>query len=81
MMIGEPPKQIFGKSWEFGPRRGGVWPNPNSYKSLFLRHIWPYFAENFRQIHGKNPNVRGGGGQAGWAKFPTFTENLFWKLP
>ena len=23
----------------------------------------------------------GGGGQAGWAKFPTFTENLFWKLP
>ena len=35
---------------------GGVWPNPNFYKSLFLRHIWPYFAENFRQIHGKNPN-------------------------
>ena len=22
-----------------------------------------------------------GGGQAGWTKFPTFTENLFWKLP
>ena len=28
-----------------------------------------------------NPNIRGGGSQAGWAKFPTFTENLFWKLP
>ena len=29
-----------------------------------------------------NPNIRGGGGgQAGWAKFPTFTENLFWELP
>ena len=29
-----------------------------------------------------NPNVRGGGGgQAGWAKFPTFTKNLFWMLP
>ena len=25
---------------------------------------------------------RGGvGGQAGWAKIPTFTENLFWRLP
>ena len=25
-------KQIFGKSWEFGPRRGaGVWPNPNFF--------------------------------------------------
>ena len=41
---------------------GGVWPNPNFYKALFLWHIWPFFAENFRKIHGKNPNVRGGGG-------------------
>ena len=23
----------------------------------------------------------GGGGQAGWAKIPTFTKNLFWRLP
>ena len=22
-LLGEPPKQIFGKSWEFDPRRGG----------------------------------------------------------
>ena len=38
------------------------------------------FCRKFPKIHGKNPNVRGGG-QAGWAKIPTFTENLFWKLP
>ena len=46
MMIGEPPKQIFGKSWEFGPWRvgWGVWPNPNFYKSLFLWHNGPFFA-------------------------------------
>ena len=60
MILGKPPKQIFGKSWDFVPRRG-VWPNPNFYKALFLWHIWPFFAENFRKIHGKNPNVRGGG--------------------
>ena len=29
---------------------------PNFYKSLFLWHIWPFFAKNFRKIHGKNPN-------------------------
>ena len=23
----------------------------------------------------------GGGGQAGWAKIPTFTKKLFWRLP
>ena len=38
-VLGKPPKQIFGKSWDFGPRRGGGsdpiptffqnWPKPN----------------------------------------------------
>ena len=52
---------------------GGVWPNPNFYKSLFLWHIWPFFAENFRQIHGKNPNVRGGGqGSSRLGQIPNF---------
>ena len=32
---------------------GGVWPNPNFYKSLFLWDIWPFFAENFRHIDRK----------------------------
>ena len=27
------------------------------------------------------PTYEEGGGQADWAKFPTFTENLFWRLP
>ena len=44
------------------PKEGGVWPNTNFYKSLFLWHIWPFFAENFPKNHRKNPNVRGGGG-------------------
>ena len=37
---------------------------------------------NFFFLFG-NPNFQGGGGagQAGWAKIPTFTENLFWELP
>ena len=47
-------------------------------KSLFLWHIWPFFAENFRQIHGKNPNVRGGGGGASrFSQIPNFTEFFF----
>ena len=46
-----------------------------------MAYLTLFFAENFWKIHGKNPKVRGGGGQAGWAKFPTFTENLFCKLP
>ena len=33
-VLGKPPKQIFGKSWDFGPRRGGVWPNPNFFSKL-----------------------------------------------
>ena len=39
--LGKLAKLIFGKSWEFGPRRRGgeVLPNPNFYKSLFLWHI------------------------------------------
>ena len=49
-VLGKHAKQIFGKSWDFVPRRGGVWPNPNFYKALFLWHIWPFYAENFRVI-------------------------------
>ena len=40
---------------------GGVWPNPNFYKALFLWHIWPFFAENFRKIHGKSQRSGRGG--------------------
>ena len=35
LILGKLAKQIFGKSWEFGPRRGaGVWPNPNFFSKL-----------------------------------------------
>ena len=38
-----------------------------AYLTLFLPKISGKFTEKIRQ--------------AGWAKFPTFTENLFWGLP
>ena len=77
--LGEPPK-IFDKSWEFGPRRGGVWPNPNFYKSLFLWHIWPFFAENFRQIHGKK-SQRSGRGSSRLGQIPNFYRKLVLGAP
>ena len=63
--------------------RGGSDPIPTFTNHCFYDIFDPFFAENFQKFYGKNPNVRGGGGggQAGWAKFPTFTENLFCKLP
>ena len=44
-----------------------------AYLTLFL----PKISEKFTE---KIPTF-GEGGQAGWAKFPTFTENLFLELP
>ena len=31
--LGKLPKQIFGKSWEFGPRRGGSDPIPTFFQN------------------------------------------------
>ena len=45
-----------------------------AYLTLFLPKISGKFTE-------KILTFGEGGGQAGWAKFPTFTENLFWRLP
>ena len=46
-----------------------------TYLTLFLPKISEKFTEKIPTFG------EGGGGQAGWAKFPTFTENLFCKLP
>ena len=41
--------------------------------NVFLWHVWPFFAENFRQIHGKNSNVQGGrGGSSRQGQIPNF---------
>ena len=45
-----------------------------AYLTLFCRK----FPKNSRK---KSQRSGRGGGQAGWAKIPTFTENLFCKLP
>ena len=70
--LGELAKQIFGKSWEFGPT--GLTPP--------LPERWDFFREfvgNFRQKRVKYAikTVI----YKSWAKFPTVTENLFWGLP
>ena len=45
----------------------------------YLTLFWPKISEKFTE---KIPTFgEGGVGQAVWAKFPTFTENLFWVLP
>ena len=62
--------------------QGGGWgsdPIPTFTNHCFYGIFDPFFAEKFTE---KIPTFgEGGEGQAGWAKFPTFTENLFWKLP
>ena len=47
-----------------------------AYLTLFLPKISGKFTEKIPTF-----GEGGGWGQAGWAKFPTFTENLFCKLP
>ena len=53
----------------------------------FIKHCFygifdPFLPKISEKSTEKIPTFgEGGGGQAGWAKFPTFTENLFCKLP
>ena len=66
MMIGEPPKQI-----------GGSDPIPTFINHCFYGFFDP-FSEFFDKFTEKIPMFEEGRrGQAGWAKFPSFTENLF----
>ena len=46
-----------------------------AYLTLFLTKISEKFKEKIPTLGG------GGGGQAGWAKFPTLGKNLFLGLP
>ena len=65
--LGKLAKQIFGKSWEFGPRRGGGSdPIPTFTNHCFYGIFDPFLpkiSEKFTE------------------KIPTFTENLFCMLP
>ena len=47
-----------------------------AYLTLFRRK----FPKNSRK-KSQRSGGEGGGGQAGWDKIPTFTENKFWLLP
>ena len=76
--LGKHAKQIFGKSWDFGPT--GLTPP--------LPERWDFFRGffgNFRQKRVKyaikqcfiNVGIGSDHAPPPWAKFPTFTENLF----
>ena len=74
--LGKPPKQIFGKSWDFGPT--GLTP-PLPERGFFgnLRHKRVKYAiktvlyKSWDWVRPPPP----------WDKIPTFTENLFCMLP
>ena len=79
-MVRGAPKQIFGKSWAFGPRRGGRTQSQLLQITVFMAYLTLFLPKIFDKFTEKIPTF-GEGGQAGWAKFPTFTDNLFWGLP
>ena len=61
---------------------GGSDPIPTFIKHCFYGIFDPFLPKISEKFTEKIPTFgEGGGGQAGWAKFPTFTENLFCKLP
>ena len=76
------PRTNFRLKLGIWPRRGGgVWLNPNFYKSLFFLAYFTFFCQKFPTNLRKKSQRSGRGGQVGWAKFPTFTKKLFWGLP
>ena len=81
MILGELAKQIFGTSWEVCPRRGGSDPIPTFINHCFYGIFDPFLPKISDKFTEKIPTFREeGGGQAGRAKFPTFTENLLLEL-
>ena len=84
LKLGKHAKQIFGKSWDFVPRRGGGSdPIPTFIKHCFYGIFDPFSPKISEKFTEKIPTFGEGGGrgQAGWDKIPTFTENLFCMLP
>ena len=62
---------------------GGSDPIPTFIKHCFYGIFDPFLPKISEKFTKKIPTFGEGGwgGQAGWAKIPTFTENLFWRLP
>ena len=61
---------------------GGSDPIPTFTNHCFYGIFDPFLPKISEKFTEKIPTFgEGGGGQAGWAKFPTFTENLFCMLP
>ena len=59
---------------------GGSDPIPTFTNHCFYVIFDPFFAENFRQIHGKNPKVRGGGSSR-LGQIPNFYRKLVLGAP
>ena len=60
---------------------GGSDPIPTFIKHCFYGIFDPFLPKISEKFTEKIPTFGEGGGQAGWAKIPTFTENLFCMLP
>ena len=77
------PRTNFRLKLGIWPRRGGGGsdPIPTFINHCFYGIFHPFLPKNFDKFTEKIPTFGEGGGQVGWAKFPTFTKKLFWGLP
>ena len=62
---------------------GGSDPIPTFINHCFYGTFHPFLLKISDKLTEKISTFGegGGGGQVGWAKFPTFTKKLFWGLP